>query len=77
MIGLHHPKLGPLTEDHPMVTDHAPCHGCGRPFLAGEYVTLIALGPGDDDDARKAARDGRPYSAAAIPVHWTCATGEA
>ena len=68
-------KMGPLAADHLLVgTDSCPA--CHRSFRPGDYVTLIALGPGDDDEARALARAGKPYNAVALPVHWACATGE-
>lgn len=75
------PKMGPLSLEHPLVVNlkasHVQgCPACRQPFAAGEFVTLIALGPGDDPEARARARAGRAYNALGIPVHWACATGE-
>lgn len=67
-------KFGPLAAGHPI--DGQPCPACHKPFKAGDYGTLIALGPGDDPEAQERARAGRPYNAVAALVHWTCATGE-
>jgi hypothetical protein len=67
--------MGPLAPDHPLAKD-GQCQACNVPFQAGDWVTLIALGPGDDPEARAKARAGRPYNAVALPVHWACATGE-
>jgi len=72
-------KMGPLKADHPLVnTGGEPdvCHACGQRFRAGDYVTLVALGPGDDPETRDKARRGVPYNAVALPVHWACHTGE-
>lgn len=69
-------RLGPLRADHPLVREGV-CPAChGKAFQAGDYVALVALGPGDDPETQEKARLGRPYDAVAIPVHWACATGE-
>lgn len=52
------------------------CAACGKPFLHDQTVTLVPLGPGDDADARAAAAAGQTYSARAVPVHRSCATGQ-
>lgn len=52
------------------------CPACNRQFGAGDYTTIIALGPGDDEKEQRKAATGRPYNAVAVEVHWTCATGE-
>lgn len=67
-------KFGPKTPDHPTVGKECPA--CNRQFEAGDYTTIIALGPGDDEEAQERARAGRPYNAVAVEVHWSCATGE-
>ena len=74
-------RMGPLAADHPLVagilgTGIDKCPACQQSFLAGDYVTLIPLGPGVDDEAQKRARVGRAYNAIALPVHWPCATGD-
>lgn len=81
-------KMGPLTDDHPLVkSNQGDCNGCGqplgdecpgchKPFLAGELVTLVPIGPGDDPEARTLARIDRHYNAVAIAAHWACVTGE-
>ena len=63
-------KMGPLDADHLMIG--IECPACKEKFRAGEYVTLIALGPGKDQEAREKAAAGKPYNAVAIPVHWDC-----
>lgn len=68
-------KMGPLSADHPLVGKDE-CPGCHELFSAGDYVTLLVVGPGGDPEARARAREGRPYSASAVPVHWACATGD-
>lgn len=67
-------KYSPLDESHPLVGK--PCAACGRAFVVGDVVTLVALGPGDDPEAQARAREGRAYNAVGQPVHWSCATGE-
>lgn len=69
-------KMGPLTADHWLIADVEKCPACKMGFKAGEHVTLIALGPGEDPEGRAKARAGQAYNAVAIPVHWACATGE-
>jgi hypothetical protein len=65
----------PLQDIHPLVANVTACRACGQFFRAGDLTTLVPLGPGDDPEQRKRARDGRPYTAGAIPTHWACATG--
>jgi len=72
---MHHGgKFGPKSANHPSVGE--PCPACGKPFAAGDYTTLVMLGPGDDEESRERARVGRAYNADAVEVHWACATGE-
>lgn len=66
-------KCGPKMPDHPSIG--TPCPACQVPFKAGDFTTLIALGPGDDPEERKKAREGRVHNAVALEVHWACATG--
>jgi hypothetical protein len=66
--------MGPLADDHPSIGNE--CSACQQPLKAGDYVTLVVLGPGDDDGARAAAREGRPYNAVAAIAHWVCVTGK-
>ena len=49
------------------------CHACHKPFMNGDYTTLIPLGPGDNEEERAKARLGRHYNAVAVEVHWECA----
>lgn len=62
------PKYGPKEADHVSVGEK--CAACRKPFQAGDFTTLIVIGPGDDPDSRRAALRGRPYNAVA------CATGD-
>jgi hypothetical protein len=68
-------RFGPKTSDHPSVGQ--PCAACKQAFAEGDYTTLVLIGPGDDEDARQRALDGRPYNAVAVEAHWACVTGEA
>ena len=68
-------KMGPLSKDHPIIADKIECPACKKVFTAGDYLTLIALGPGESEEARAKAQDGKPYNAVAAPVHWLCAGG--
>lgn len=68
-------RFGPKTEDHPSVGNECPA--CHNPFAAGDYTTLIPLGPGDDPEAQERAREGRAYNAVAVEVHFACAGGAA
>lgn len=65
--------FGPKDENHPTVG--TPCPACDEPFRAGDYTTLVALGPGKSAEARERVREGRPYNAVAIEVHFACVTG--
>ena len=67
-------KFSPLPKDHHLIGD--TCHACNQTFKEGEITTLVALGPGDDPEARRLCREGNTYNAIAIPIHWSCATGE-
>ena len=51
------------------------CPACSALFKEGDYTTLIALGPGDDPEAQKLARECRSYNAVVVEVHYKCATG--
>lgn len=52
------------------------CKACGDSFAKGDYVALVPLGPGDNPESQKKAREGHPYNAVAIQIHWICATGK-
>ena len=67
-------RWGPKQADHPSVG--RPCPACSYPFKTGDYTTIIALGPGSDAKERQKAKEGRPYIAVSVEVHWACATGE-
>lgn len=65
-------KLGPKQADHPSVG--IECLACHQPFVAGDYTTLVTLGPGDNEDAQQRRDQGRPYNAIALEIHWACST---
>lgn len=67
-------RIGPKAADHPSVG--GICPACNHPFEVGDTTTLVTLGPADDPEARRAAREGRPYNARALEVHYSCVTGE-
>ena len=60
-------KFGPKGSEHPSVGK--PCAACQKKLKAGDYTTLIALGPGDSKEQRERARAGRVYNAVAAEVH--------
>lgn len=63
----------PLTADHPIIRDGEVCPGCKKPFQVGDIVTLIVIGPGDNEKKRELVRAGQSYAAVAIPAHAECA----
>ena len=65
--------FGPMSGGHPEIG--RLCAACQQPFRVGCFTTLVALGPGDDEEAQEKAREGRPYNAVAAHVHYSCATG--
>lgn len=70
-----HRIFGPRQADDDEWED--PCPACGLRFRAGDYTTLVVLGPGPDAESQQKCRDRRYYNARAIEVHRACATGEA
>lgn len=66
--------FGPKTADHPSVG--RPCPACHVAFKKGDYTVLVTLGPGNDPEEQKKARDGRAYTAVAAEVHRECAHPE-
>ena len=64
-------KFGPKIADHPSIGEICPA--CRKPFQAGDYTTLVCLGPGDDKEEQEKAISGRAYNAVAAEVHWACA----
>jgi hypothetical protein len=67
-------KFEPLIQFDALL-GHA-CVGCGADFKIGDVTTLVPVGPGSFQESRARAREGRPYNAVAVPLHWACATGE-
>lgn len=65
--------FGPKTETDPSVGKKCPA--CKKRFRVGDYTALVALGPGASAENRQRAREGRPYNAIAVQVHYACATG--
>ena len=66
-------RLEPKPDDHPTIGDRCPA--CGKPFREGDYTTLVPLGPGDDPENQRKARENQAYNAVAVEAHWKCATG--
>jgi len=52
------------------------CPACLKKFETGDVATFVAIGPGDDPERQRLAREGKPYGAVAIIAHWSCVTGE-
>lgn len=67
-------RMGPVREGDRTIGE--PCAVCKQAITAGQFITLIALGPGDDPEARERARQGRPYNAIGALAHYACVTGE-
>lgn len=67
-------KIGPRPEGY--LSAQSTCPACHRSFEAGDYTTLIALGPGDDLEEQDKAAAGVGYIAVGVEVHWACATGD-
>ena len=65
-------RFGPKSADHPSIGKK--CKACGQPFVEGDYTALVAVGPGDCEEARRACAEGRAYNAVAVEVHWECST---
>jgi hypothetical protein len=68
-------KYGPLTAKDAIKKD-VPCPACGKHFRQGDYITLVTIGPGDDEEEQEKCRQGRPYNAVCALVHWGCAGGK-
>lgn len=66
-------KVGPLEKGQIVPP---PCPGCEREFKIGDIMAAIPIGPGDDPEERKKAREGKAHQAIVIFAHWACATGE-
>lgn len=66
-------KYGPKTKEHPSIGEMCPI--CKKPFIEGDYTTLITLGPGDDPEEQRKHKEGESYNAIAIEAHYLCAGG--
>lgn len=66
-------RFGPKHEDHPSVGKKCPA--CNAFFVAGDFTTIVPLGPGNDPEERERAATGKPYNAIGLEVHYACATG--
>jgi len=65
--------FGPKKADHPSVGQICPA--CFFAFEPGDYTALVPIGPGPSKDARRWRREGKPYTAVAVELHYACATG--
>jgi len=69
-------KSEPLPSGHPYLSvPVSRCAACQEFLKQGDVYTLVALGPGLDKEQQDKCRQQFAYSAIAVPVHWTCATG--
>lgn len=67
-------RFGPMAADSPGVGK--VCPACRIPLAAGDYTTLVPIGPGSDAEERRRCREGRAYNAVAVEAHCACVTGE-
>lgn len=67
-----YPCFGPIREDEHI---NQKCAACQEPFALGQFITLVPIGPGADEEARERKRAGRPYNAVAALAHYACVTG--
>jgi hypothetical protein len=64
-------RFGPKTVDHPSVGNE--CVLCDQKFAAGDYTTLMPIGPDPDNkEAVRAFLVGKPYNSRAVEIHWDC-----
>lgn len=68
------PKIGPKDVRHPTIG--GACLLCQETFAAGDYTTILPMGPGSDPEARTLCKAGEPYEGIGVEVHWMCATGK-
>lgn len=62
-----------------LVDDRAvglPCPACTVALVAGDMVATVLLGPGVDEQAREACRNGLDYQGVYAQLHWACRTGD-
>jgi len=69
-LGIFGPRHSPKPGDR-----QDECAACHELFYAGDFTTFIKLGPGADPEQQRRCREGLPYDAVALEVHWACATG--
>ena len=62
-------KFGPKCVNHPSIG--TMCLICGKPFVEGDYTTLIDTQPADQEEKIKMLQ-GRAYTAEAEEVHYNC-----
>jgi hypothetical protein len=62
-----------LDDESAQVYQGRTCPACQRAFAQSEVVTVVPIGPGDDQDDQRRARESRWYSAAAVVAHAACA----
>ena len=66
-------KMGPLLSTHPLVRNNEElCAACKDMFQEGDYVGLVNVGPGKDEEERKKRDTGQAYNTVAVVVHWEC-----
>jgi hypothetical protein len=64
-------KFGPKLPDSPSVGKK--CLLCEKPYVAGDYTTLVSTGPDPaDPDAVRDYLLGRAYNSRAVEIHWHC-----
>lgn len=61
-------RLAPI---HPLIGE--PCPGCDNPFLPGDHMALVYVGPGGSPEARAASVGGNYHTGAAVALHAPCA----
>lgn len=67
-------RLGPRPYD--ALEGEPVCPGCRQVFKMGDYTTLVVIGPGLNEEAQRACREGEPFNAICVEAHWSCVTGE-
>jgi hypothetical protein len=63
-------RFAALEADHPCIGQLCPV--CQKPLQIGEVPALVAIGPGDVQERRR-AQEGREYNATAVLTHEACA----
>lgn len=66
-------RFGPKSENHHSIGKK--CSACNKKFKAGDFTTVIKLGPGENKEEQERARNGLPYNAISTEIHFSCATG--